>query len=49
MKVSKTQSASKMISRFDSQLKKIIMNDLKAIKAVKAKLAAMQTQHLSIA
>jgi len=49
MKEYKTPSASKMISRFDNQLKKIILNDLKAIKAVKAKLANMQTQQLSIA
>ena len=49
MKAYKTPSATKMITRFDNQLKKIILNDLKAIRAVQAKIANMQTQQLSIA
>ncbi|MDN3550253.1 hypothetical protein [Mucilaginibacter aquaedulcis] len=33
MKTSKKPSISKLVASFDNQLKKIIMNDLKAIKA----------------
>ncbi|MEN0054061.1 MAG: hypothetical protein AAGC65_10345 [Mucilaginibacter sp.] len=33
MKASKKPSISKLVASFDNQLKKIIMNDLKAIKA----------------
>ncbi len=36
MKTNKTSSASKLLARFDKDLKKIIMNDLKAIKAARA-------------
>jgi len=49
MKATKTLSASKMVARFDSQLKKIIMNDLKAIKAVKARLLKLNAGQLSVA
>jgi hypothetical protein len=33
MKTAKKPSISKLVASFDNQLKKIIMNDLKAIKA----------------
>jgi hypothetical protein len=50
MKAYKTQSASKLVARFDSQLKKIIMDDLKALKAVKNQLINnMNADKLSIA
>jgi len=49
MKAINTTSANKMITRFDAQLKKILLNDLKAVKAVKAKLLALQTNQLSVA
>jgi hypothetical protein len=50
MKASKTQSASKLVARFDSQLKKIIMNDLKALKAVKKQLINnISADNLSVA
>jgi hypothetical protein len=35
MKTHKTSSASKLIARFDTELKKIIMNELKNLKRAK--------------
>jgi hypothetical protein len=49
MKTINTTSATKMINRFDAQLKKILLNDLKTVKAVKAKLLSMQSTQLSVA
>jgi hypothetical protein len=38
MKTQKTVAASKMINRFDSELKSILINDLKTVKNTKADL-----------
>lgn len=51
MKNSTTQnsSVSKLINRFDMELKTLLMNDLKAIKAVKAQLLNINAANLSAA
>jgi|GEM_PF-7082530 len=46
---SQKTSASKMVARFDRELKTLLMNDLKAIKAVKAQLMNINADRLSAA
>jgi hypothetical protein len=42
-------SVSKLVTRFDRELKVILMNDLKAIKAVRDQMMAINANRLSIA
>jgi hypothetical protein len=47
MKAYQKQSVSKLVARFDKELKNILMTDLKAVKAIKNQL--MNNQNLNAA
>lgn len=50
MKTYKKPSVSKLVARFDKELKEILMNDLKALKATRNQfLNAITADHLSAA
>ncbi|MDB5116232.1 MAG: hypothetical protein JWQ79_1724 [Mucilaginibacter sp.] len=50
MKSQQKPAISKLVARFDNELREIIMNDLKAIKGVKNQfLRAIKTESLSVA
>ena len=51
MKVIRSTKVTRMIDRFDNELKTLLMNDLKAIKAAKSKImnSIKQTTNLSVA
>lgn len=51
MKIIRSTKVTKMIDRFDNELKALLMNDLKAIKAAKGKIlnSIQQTTSLSVA
>jgi hypothetical protein len=44
MKTHKSTSTSKLVSRFDNQLKKLLLNDLKIIRGVNAQLLSSNNQ-----
>lgn len=44
-----TSSASKLVARFDKELRELLMNDLKAIRSVKAQLMNINAANLNAA
>jgi hypothetical protein len=44
MRTHKSTSTSKLVARFDNQLKKLLLNDLKTIKGVNAQLLSSNSQ-----
>ncbi|MDB5029603.1 MAG: hypothetical protein JWP71_324 [Mucilaginibacter sp.] len=49
MKTRQKPATSKLVARFDNELREIIMNDLKMIRGVRSFLRVIKTEQLSVA